>query len=750
MRPDESETIGFASLPAMGEAPRSFSPARVLFAAGLVCIALSALAVVARLRQPSLGLVLQGDPKADVVQIAGASGPSAGVPVPSVLVSVAAGERSIRTKAADVIEEPDYFDSYAEMADMFARQDELSAILRANEVTLTVAKDGEAPPATYVVKPARASAADLPGIFWFQLVAAAAALLISVWAFVLRPRELGVQLFGLLGVTIPMFILPAAVYSTRELAMDGGMMRALSSLNHAGANLFGLALVWFFLSYPTRLVRRRGLAIVAAIVVAWIFADIARLAPDQNTGARAPIFLEMIAAIVLGFVQWRATRGDPRGRAGLRWLGVSVLLGSGTFVFSVVGGAILGLFPPLAQGYTFGFFLLMHASFALGLSRHRLFDLDGWAYTLLFWVLAGLALLAVDAVLVAVLEANRALSLGGILLVFGFLYLPLRTWLWSKIVSRRSAPEHEVFDAVLLVTFAKNDHERMRRWRELLGKLFDPTEMRPSGGAKIDEAIVRDDGLVLEVPGVGSIPPMRLAYPWKGRGLFSARHETLADKLVTLLRQAESRREAFERGVRDERARIARDMHDDLGAGLLSSLHRDGLDATRDAIRQAIGDVRSIVHELTARQLELSDLLAEMRHETIQRLESARIDVEWPVHEPEPDTVMAHGSYRHLSSILRELTSNVIRHSGAKNVRVRVGTEGGRLTIEYADDGHGFDMASVRRGSGLDNLERRASTLGGSLVWTRENERTVARVDVPLACDARPVTSRDHVETSPP
>jgi two-component system sensor histidine kinase DevS len=729
----------------MAEAPSSLSPARVLLAAALFCIALCAVAISARLGQPSLGLVLVGNPKGDVVDIAIVRGPSAAanVPAPASLVSVADGERSLKLVPGDVIEEPDYFDTYAEMTTMFARQSELVGILAANEVTLTVRKENEAPQ-IFRVRPRRASLGDLPGIFWFQLVAASAALLISVWAFVLRPRELGVQLFAFIGATIPIFIVPAAIYGTRELAMDGRTMRVLSSVNHIGANLFGLGLVWFFLSYPKRLVSRRGLAVVAAVVVLWVLADVFRLAPDQNTGSRAPIFLEMIGAIVLGFVQWRATRGDPRGRAGLRWLGVSVLLGSGTFVFSVVGSTVLGLFPPLAQGYTFGFFLLMHASFALGLSRHRLFDLDGWAYTLLFWVLAGLGLLAVDIVLVSVLEANRALSLGGILLVFGFVYLPLRTWLWSKIVSRKATPEHEIFDAVLLVTFAKDDDERAKRWKDLLGKLFDPTELRAvSSDDSPPRSTVLEDGLVLEVPRVADLPPMRLAYPWKGRGLFASRHEKLADQLVALLRQAENRREAFERGVRDERARIARDMHDDVGAGLLSSLHRDGLDATRDAIRQAIGDVRSIVHELTARQLELGDLLAEMRHETIQRLEQANVDVEWPIHKPKPGLVMPHGAYRHVSSIIRELTSNVIRHSGAKHAKVLIDTTGDRLVVEYSDDGRGFDPKSVRRGSGLDNLERRAATLGGSLTFTREGDRTVARLDVPVSEPGR-------AETSPP
>ena len=156
----------------MGEAPRSLSPARVLLAAALFCIALSAIAAVARLRQPSLGLALTGDSKAEVVRITGARGPNANVAAPSVLVSIAAGDRSVKLKPADVIEEPDFFDTYAEMADFFARQSELDAILAANEVTLTTAKDAGEPPSTVTVRPTRPSIGELPGRVAEQLVQA--------------------------------------------------------------------------------------------------------------------------------------------------------------------------------------------------------------------------------------------------------------------------------------------------------------------------------------------------------------------------------------------------------------------------------------------------------------------------------------------------------------------------------------------------------------------------------------------------
>lgn len=713
---------------------RAVSPGRRLLAAALVCVLVSVVAAVARLGQPGLGLVLESDPAAGRVRVVSASGPSKDVPFPSTLVSIAgAGGGALPVTPSDVIEEPDFFDQYAEMSAFFERQTAFGRVLHEPEVTVTIERNDAVE--SLRVAPARPSWRALPGVFWFQVFAGCAAFLVSVWVLVLRPRDLAVRLFAVMGAAILGFTVPAAIYGTRELAMPGDTMRVLSAVNHASANVFGCGLVAFFMTFPVRIVRARFMWIVPAIVVPWVLLDISRIAPDQTWGARMPILCEMLAAIVLGVFQWRATRNDPRGRALLRWLGVSILVGSSLFVFGIVGSTIIGWFPPILQGYSFGFFLLMHVSFALGLRRHRLFDLDEWAYLVLFWVLAGLAVVALDVVLVAVLDANRSLSTWAVLLVSGFLYVPVRSWLWSKAISRKTPPEHEVFEGVLRVTFAPDADERARLWKALLVKLFDPLEIRSLDEA-VERAALRDDGIRLDIPAVAGGSAQRLDHPWRGRGLFGPRHEQLAEHLVTLLRHAETRREAFERGVRDERGRIARDMHDDIGAGLLTSLYRTDLESTRDAIRQAIGDVRSIVHELTFRRLLLGDVLAEMRHETMRRLEDAKIVVEWPLPDAPRDMVIGFSVYRHVTSMLREMTSNVIRHSGAKRVRMQVEIAGDRLRLEFADDGGGFDPAAVPRGAGLDNLERRASGLGGKVTFARIESETVTCIDVPVAADS--------------
>jgi signal transduction histidine kinase len=550
-----------------------------------------------------------------------------------------------------------------------------------------------------------------------------------------------------------LFILPAAYYGTRELAIDGALFRVLSAVNHLGANLFGLGLVALFLSYPVRLVGSRWLAVVAAIVVGWFILDVARLAPDQNWGSRLPIFLELGAAVVLGLVQWRATRGDPRGRAGLRWMGASVLIGSGAFVLSIVGSSALDLFPPISQGYAFGFFLLMHAGFAIGLARHRLFDLDTWSYVALFWLLASAAVVTMDLALVTLFNTSTALSTGVVFAVTGFLYLPLRALLWSRVASHRVVPQHVIFEAILEVTFTTPGHERTARWRGLLGTLFDPAEMVPLE-EKVDRGAVEGDGLRLVVPTIAGVPAFRLGYPWKYRGLFSARHARLVDNIAALVRHAESRREAYERGAQEERARIARDMHDGVAAVLLSALHAEDLASSHEMIRRALEEVRGIVDDLSGKAVPLHELAADVRQESVRRLEAAGMVVEWPLPSFDPGISVSGAVGRHVTSIFRELTTNVIKHSQARSVRVRFERRAdGRLAVTFADDGVGFDPASPR-GDGLENLAHRARLLGGpNIVFERgDGGGTIVQLEIGLARGSGPpgaVTSPSRAETPP-
>jgi signal transduction histidine kinase len=202
--------------------------------------------------------------------------------------------------------------------------------------------------------------------------------------------------------------------------------------------------------------------------------------------------------------------------------------------------------------------------------------------------------------------------------------------------------------------------------------------------------------------------------------------------MVTWMRAADASRSAYDRGALEERARIARDLHDDLGARLLAGLHREALDETRDVIRAAIVELRNVVKALHGGRVAASTMLADLRHEVAERLFAVGVTLEWAL-DAEADWTWDQRVGRHLVSIVREAISNVIRHAGASRVRVSVAVAEGFVTTEIRDDGAGFDVSARAEGHGLTNVEQRAIAAGGEARYAREGGFTRVVVRLPIA-----------------
>jgi len=696
------------------------TPFRRFLAALAVGAGVTAAAVGLALAGPVLGVRLGVAGERVVVvggDAAGPAGDSAGDSAGEVAVGSAvralAGVDGARVELApvDLIEESDFLPSYSEIESFFERQERLARLLREPAVRIELEEPSGATRDVTLAPRAR-RLDDLPGPFWMQLGIGAAAFLVSAWVWALRRGEAAARWLALVGTSILVFAQAAAVYSTRELALPAALHRALSALNHTGALTFGAAMIALFLVYPRRLVRARWLAALFAVVALWLVSDIARLVPDPATGNQLPTLLEMLGILAAIGVQAFATRRDPRGRAALRWLGLSVALGAGGFVALVSAPILIGDLPPISQGAAFLLFLLIHVGVALGVARYRLFELDEWAFRLLFYVGALLALLGLDALLVFALQLAPGPSLGLAVLALGLLWMPLRDWLWRRFVARRRVGEDELFRSVVEVAFAASAAERESRWRALLARLFDPLELA-AAETDVSEPALRDDGLALALPARAGAPALVVRNPWGGRGLFGPTQLALARQLCALAQWIEESRNAYDRGAAEERRRISADLHDDVGARLLSGLHRESLEATRDSVREALADVRTIASGLVGERRVLEAVAAALRHESGQRLDGAGLEFRW--FSAGIDTrQLAYATYRHLIACHRELLSNAIRHSGARNVSVRLEAESEALTLEVRDDGRGIDPARPR-GNGLSNMERRAQALGGTL-----------------------------------
>ncbi len=204
-------------------------------------------------------------------------------------------------------------------------------------------------------------------------------------------------------------------------------------------------------------------------------------------------------------------------------------------------------------------------------------------------------------------------------------------------------------------------------------------------------------------------------------------------------------REIETRSQREERRRIARDLHDvvlqDLSGALqslrLTHLRAKGseleldLEEELEALRRATSGLRSAMYDLRHEKerpfVKSVESLVELNRQlTPERKIALMIEEDFP--EVLPDEVSVE-----LLRVLREALINTRRHSGAKNVEVKLRTEGGAVLAGVIDDGRGFDPSSIQAGVGLSAMRERIEALAGKIeVRSPPGEGTKVTVRVPL------------------
>lgn len=716
-------------------APQTRS-ARILMAALLLTLAGVTTALSLALHQPWLGLAFAS--RADsagpglLVTAVDPAGPAAVVRPGSRLLSIGAGDRTLALQPSDLIEEPDFFDRYAQVEAFFQRQSQIATLLRSAQLQLRWRDPGGTIVAQTVRPAASRPLPSLPFVFWFQLLCGSVAMLVGAWVYALKPLSWAARLLALSGLLFLPNTFSAAVYSTRELALAGDLFAQLSAINHLGGLGFGGALAALFLVYPARLAAPKSLWPAAVIVPAWWAADVLRLAPDVSWGVRIPLLLEILLAIGLAVVQWRRSAKRAADRAALRWFILSAMLGSFTFVVLTFGSRLFGIFPPMQQGYAFGFFLAMYLGLALGVGRYHLFDLDRWAYRALLWVLGLGLIVVVDMLLVLLLNLRQDLSLILTLLIAGLLYLPLRQWLWQRMMQGELPPIDKLLPEIITVAFTAQPQERERRWLGLLDRLYQPLHNLPLSATQADAQIgLALDGMELRVAPAGGMAARRLQGRSAGQRLFTTADAELATALVTLVNQAAAGRDALETGVQQERDRIASDLHDDIGARLLTLRHLLQGEREQAMLMTTIDQLRAIVRGLRQPPQPWDEFAADLRSETAQRLAAAGITLDWPApligglvampcaHQSTPDHPAQDPAQQyHLRALLQEAVSNAIRHAHARHVAVRLSVQdGGQMRLDVIDDGVGLTPQPGGSGHGLTSMQIRARALGGRITW---------------------------------
>ncbi len=180
-----------------------------------------------------------------------------------------------------------------------------------------------------------------------------------------------------------------------------------------------------------------------------------------------------------------------------------------------------------------------------------------------------------------------------------------------------------------------------------------------------------------------------------------------------------ARRSQMERqtAAHAERERIYRDLHDDLGAMLLSLSIRAKDPRDAELARSALRNLRDVVSQAGQQQFPLHDLLADWRAEISGRLHDAGLNLHWQQAEDLPNLAVSATAALHLGRILREAISNVVHHARASQVTLQIdGTESlpPMLQVTVSDDGTARAQAP---GRGMRNMRSRAALLQGTVTW---------------------------------
>lgn len=624
--------------------------------------------------------------------------------------------------------EPDMaFARYSDMDAFFARQSARWDALSGDHVSLQLG-DGRV-----VVLPIQNSRplASLPVVFWFQLFCGIAALLAgaSVWAF--RWHDPAAGYYALTGVGLMLATSAAAIYSTREFVIDGELFMALSAINEFGALLFcgGLiAVLWY---YPTRLSRFPAGPLIVGLYVALGLAIPLRLNDSLVVLMQLPITLGYFSTYALAAVQWRRTRGDPLQRAALRAFLLAWLFGSGAFLAVMILPAMIGIDNGAIQGYAFGFFLLIYAGIALGVLRYQLFRLDRWWFNAWRLFFGGLMVIALDLLLIYGLRIDARTSLLASLAVAGWLYFPLRQWLWMRLVPR---PREDQQGLVRRVTegLARTDRSESEAWSALLRDTYAPLNMEAQAASRDG---IRHSGLVLEVAAEDGLPSLHLHYCAGGSRLFRQDDLRTLGELRRLFREILRYRNLLEDGVARERQRVARDLHDDVGARLLTLSHRLPVEQA-EQVRLALSELRAVVHSMQAPPMSVRALLGQWQDEAEERCAAAGVRLGWSVEGEIADLDLAGGEALTLTRVLREALSNALRHATPERLTIHLKFESTRLAVrlEHRHDGSAPEQWTASLG--LHSLRDRLAPLGGGITWTSRNGELLTEWHVDVAASS--------------
>ncbi|MFD2871524.1 sensor histidine kinase [Mucilaginibacter ximonensis] len=197
----------------------------------------------------------------------------------------------------------------------------------------------------------------------------------------------------------------------------------------------------------------------------------------------------------------------------------------------------------------------------------------------------------------------------------------------------------------------------------------------------------------------------------------------------------------------EERKRIGRDLHDDVGAAI-SSLrliiemfkpdvadenYTRFIKSSKDIIDKMMNDVRHISHNLSPTALTYYGLAFAIEEQCTLISQSGRLTVNFTNNAASVLESIPLPVSTALYRVAEELLNNTIKHAKAKNANMLFQIENNLLTFNYDDDGVGADINGINNGIGMHNIESRLTVINaGYTINTSPGNGFHIQINYPL------------------
>lgn len=558
---------------------------------------------------------------------------------------------------------------------------------------------------------------SIPFNFWFQLLCAISALVIGYQVF--TKRRIATVTLHYIAAIVGYYIMACswAIVMNRPLAISGDLYRYLDVLSHFGIGLIitgMLSLVWV---YPRKLEPTWvPIAIYTGYLFFWLI-DTLHLMDSLAFAFYSPLFFSFALATTFAVMQWKATEKLPADRTVLKWIFFFIYTASSFIMFFVFIPRTLGSFTLVSPNVEYLLAIFIFIGLGLAITRDRMVNLEFW-WSIMWGGYFAITIIAlVYFILITTVELDHTMAFA-IALFFGAItFYPFRQWVKSRV---KTAPQNELdkfLPTLVDILFtARTNLSLSQQWESILSRIFNPITLT-SRKNPVAEAQIDNNGVVLRVPDFLPEYAIELAYSNQGKRLFVQEDVQLAQTMYELTKKAIHLNEARNKGAEDERQRIVRDLHDDVGAKLITIIHRAGTTQVADLCRSALQDIRDIMSYLGGGMYPLLAMIADWRNEVNARCEAAGINAVWQQQHAIPNFDIDSRTRMNLTRVMRESVTNAIKHAEPTELNIGIDYLDKQFYVTVMDDGKAVDIDQFIKGRGLHNMRDRMQEINGSIEW---------------------------------